>query len=273
MVTTRGGGTSAVPTYLDNILAHHRDRARADTRPMEELREHALRVAPVRGFAAALAGDGISVIAEVKRRSPSRGDLCPDLDPGECAREYAVGGASCMSVLTDGAFFGGSADDLRVARGATDLPVLRKDFTVCPADVLDARAMGADAVLLIVAALDDRELHDLIDLSTEIGLDALVEAHDAAEIERACVAGATLVGVNQRDLTRFTVDTSLALRLAPGIPQEVIGIAESGITSPEDIAALAAAGYRGALVGESVVTAPDRAKAVRTLVEAGGGRR
>ena len=207
----------------------------------------------------------LAVIAEVKRRSPSRGDLMVDLDPVEVATSYADGGASCLSVLTDSEWFGGSADDLRAARAASGLPVLRKDFTIDARDVCDARIMGADAVLLIAAALDDSELGDFSALATELGLDALVEVHDEAELERALAVGAGLVGVNQRDLLTFEVDTARATRVAAAIPPEVRSVAESGIMGPEDAALLAAAGYDAVLVGESVVVSDDRRAAVTAL--------
>src|SRR5690606_27311825 len=165
----------------------------------------------------------------VKRRSPSRGDLAAGLDPAALAAAYERGGATCLSVLTDREFFGGSPDDLRAARAAVSLPVLRKDFTVSEADVCDARIMGADAVLLIVAALDQAELAAFHQLAGEIGLDALVEIHDEAELERALEVGATLVGVNQRDLVTFEVDTDRAVRMAPQMPAGVVRVAESGV--------------------------------------------
>jgi indole-3-glycerol phosphate synthase len=253
-------------TYLDHILAAHRATAAEDGRPFEALLDQARSQPEPRGFAEALrAADGLAVIAEVKRRSPSKGDLAPDLDPVTVARQYADGGASCLSVLTDRDWFGGSPDDLRAARAAVDLPVLRKDFTVAPADVCDARIMGADAVLLIVAALDDAELTDLHALAVELGLDALVEVHDEAELERALALGATLVGVNQRDLVTFQVDTQRAERVATRIPDSVVSVAESGIRGPHDAARLQAAGYEAVLVGESLVTAPDISTAVAAL--------
>ncbi|MGH9154241.1 MAG: indole-3-glycerol phosphate synthase TrpC, partial [Acidimicrobiales bacterium] len=203
--------------------------------------------------------------AEVKRRSPSRGDLAPDAVPAVLAKAYADGGATCLSVLTDARFFGGSPEDLAEARAATDLPVLRKDFTVSERDVCDARLMGADAVLLIVAALDGGELGRLVRLAGEVGLDAVVEVHDEAELERALAAGARLVGVNQRDLTTFEVDPGRAVRVAAAVPDGVVTIAESGIRGPQDAARLAAAGYDAVLVGESLVTSDDPAAAVRAL--------
>ncbi|MGH9186563.1 MAG: indole-3-glycerol phosphate synthase TrpC [Acidimicrobiales bacterium] len=256
-------------TYLDRILAAHRAAAAADRRSIESLLDGARRCPPVRGFRTALVGaarkDELAVIAEVKRRSPSKGDLAASLDPTELARGYEEGGAACLSVLTDAEFFAGSPEDLRVARTAVGLPVLRKDFTVAPQDVCDARLMGADAVLLIVAALADAELADLHALAGEVGLDALVEVHDEAEAERALAVGATLVGVNQRDLVTFAVDTDRALRVAPILPDSVVRVAESGIADAADAARLAAAGYHAVLVGESLVRSADPAAAVRSL--------
>jgi indole-3-glycerol phosphate synthase len=264
-----------VATYLDRIVAAHRETARTDTRRLDRLIEEATAQPPVRGFAAALRSiAGLGVIAEVKRRSPSRGDLHADLDPAEVARAYERGGAACLSVLTDREFFGGSPADLRDARRAAAVPVLRKDFTVAAADVCDARIMGADAVLLIVATLDDTELRDFHALAGELGLDALVEVHDEAELDRALAAGASLVGVNQRDLVTFEVDTTRAVRVGRVLSErgdDVVRVAESGIRAPEDAAVLARAGYDAVLVGESLVTAGDPASAVRALRMAGAG--
>jgi indole-3-glycerol phosphate synthase len=261
-----------VATYLDRILDAHRRAARDDTRSLDALMREARDVPPTRGFRAALAaraspagGDLVAVIAEVKRRSPSKGPLFPDLDPTRLASSYERGGAACLSVLTDAEFFGGSPADLRRARDAVSLPVLRKDFTVSPRDVVDARLMGADAVLLIVAALSDTELCDFHQLAIEVGLDALVEIHDEAELDRALEVGATLVGVNQRDLVTFDVDTDRAVRMAPQMPGGVVRVAESGIGGAADAATLAEAGYHAVLVGESLVTSGNPEAAVRTL--------
>jgi indole-3-glycerol phosphate synthase len=251
-------------TYLDAILAAHRGRAAADRRALEPLLEEARRRPPTRGFTAAL-GSGFSVVAEVKRRSPSKGAIDADLDPATLAAAYERGGAACVSVLTDVEHFGGSPRDLTAAHEAVDLPILRKDFTVSLRDVCDARLMGADAVLLIVAALDDAELADFAALAAELALDALVEVHDEGELERALDAGATLVGVNQRDLVTFAVDTARAVRLAPLIPGGVVSVAESGIGGPDDAAPLVDAGYGAVLVGESLVRSPDPAAAVAAL--------
>ncbi|HSL57907.1 MAG TPA: indole-3-glycerol phosphate synthase TrpC [Acidimicrobiales bacterium] len=253
-------------TYLDRILVAHRAAAAADGRHLDEVRAAAVATPAPRGFAAALrSAEGLAVIAEVKRRSPSKGALNADLDPAAMATAYRDGGATCLSVLTDVEFFGGSPDDLAAARAASGLPALRKDFTVGPLDVLDARAMGADAVLLIAAALDDAELADLHALAVEVGLDVLVETHDEAEVERALAVGATLVGVNQRDLVTFEVDTDRAVRVAPSIPDGVVRVAESGVRGPDDARRLADAGYDAVLVGESLVTAGDPTAAVAAL--------
>jgi indole-3-glycerol phosphate synthase len=218
-------------------------------------------VAPARGFRASLealsANGEIAVIAEIKRRSPSKGDLAPGLDAAELAQRYERGGAACLSVLTDVDFFGGSIEDLKVARTACSLPILRKDFTVSARDVCDARIMGADCVLLIAAALDQLELESFLKLAHAIGFDALVEIHDEAELDRAVAAGADLIGVNQRDLVTFAVDTERAVRMAPQMPPGVIRVAESGITGPADAAELAEAGYHAVLVGEHLVTSGD----------------
>jgi indole-3-glycerol phosphate synthase len=259
-----------VATYLDRILAAHRARAATDDRAMAPLVAEARAQSLPRGFAAALRdAEGLAVIAEVKRRSPSKGDLAADVDPAALAQAYEQGGAACLSVLTDSEFFGGSPDDLRAARSATRLPVLRKDFTVSPADVCDARIMGADAVLLIAAALDDDELADLHTLALDINLDVLVEVHDEAELDRALAAGAHLVGVNQRDLVTFEVDYERAVRVGAAIPPSVVRVAESGVRGPDDAAALAAAGFDAVLVGELLVTSGDPAAAVGRL-RAGG---
>lgn len=261
--------------YLADILAAHRRAADKDRRDPAALEAEALSTAAPPSFSGALAGPrstpspspaGLAVIAEVKRRSPSRGDLAPDLDPAEVAAAYAAGGAACLSVLTDEAYFGGHPEDVASARRATGLPVLRKDFTVSPNDVCDARLMGASAVLLIVAALSDAELTAFHGLARRLGLEALVEVHSDEELDRAMALGATLVGVNQRDLSTFEVDPARAERMAGRIPPGVVAVAESAIRDAEDARRLAAAGYQAVLVGESVVTSGDRAAAVRALV-------
>ncbi|MDP8992579.1 MAG: indole-3-glycerol phosphate synthase TrpC [Actinomycetota bacterium] len=252
--------------YLDRILAAHRARAASDPRRLDELVEAALGAPPALPFASALtAEEGLAVIAEVKRRSPSKGDLAPDLVPGVLAKSYADGGAACLSVLTDAEFFGALPDDLAEARYAAELPTLRKDFAVSAHDVCDARLMGADAVLLLASALDDHELALFHDLALGIGMEPLVEVHDEEELARALAVGAALIGVNQRDLVTFEVDPERALRLASTVPEGVVKVAESGIAGSEDAARLAQAGYDAVLVGETLVTSPDPAAAVAEL--------
>jgi len=223
---------------------------------------------PCRGFASRLRVDAqssLAVIAEVKRRSPSKGDLFADLDPAVLARQYEAGGASCISVLTDGPHFGGSVDDLRAARSAVGLPVLRKDFTAAERDVLDTRLMGADCILLIAAALDPSELVDLSGLALDSGLDVLVEIHDEDELAVALAAGAQAIGVNQRDLVTFEVDHARAERMADVIPDSVVRIAESGVRDTADAANLRRAGYDAILVGETLVRSGDPTSALRSL--------
>lgn len=265
---------AGAPTYLDRILAAHRAAAPAGP-DVDRWHDAALAAPPARGFAAALAAAAaageLAVIAEVKRRSPSKGDLAVDLDPARVAEEYAAGGAAALSVLTDEAFFGGSVVDLQAARDAVSLPVLRKDFIVSDADVYETRAMGADAMLLIVAALDDDELARFHLTGVSLGMDVLVEVHDEAELDRALACGATVVGVNQRDLVTFQVDTDRAVRVAAAIPPGVVAVAESGVDGPSAAARLAGAGYVAVLVGETLIRSGDRSGAVRSLRSARAG--
>jgi len=267
-----------MPAYLDSILASHRAAAAVDARDVGAVTEAAMEVdrrvgaSGRRDFVGALvrgrSDRGMAVISEIKRRSPSKGDLDVALDPAVVAEEYEAGGASCLSVLTDEAFFGGSRDDLVAARAACSLPVLRKDFTVGALDVCDARIMGADAVLLIVAALDDGELTELSALTRALGMAALVEVHDEAELDRALAAGADLIGVNQRDLRTFEVDRDRAVRMGERMPAGVVAVAESGIRDAADVARLAGAGYAAVLVGETLVRSADRISAVDGLLGA-----
>jgi len=267
-----------MPAYLDSILAAHRAAAADDGRDVGAVTEAAVELdrrehgAGRRDFVAALTAGrddrGMAVISEIKRRSPSKGDLDPTLDPVAVARDYEAGGASCLSVLTDEVFFGGSRADLIAARAACTLPVLRKDFTVGPLDVCDARIMGADAVLLIVAALGDSELAPLLGLARDLGLAPLVEVHDEAELDRALDVGADLIGVNQRDLRTFEVDRDRALRMGERMPDGVVAVAESGIRDAADVGRLADAGYTAVLVGESLVRSADRSAAVDGLLGA-----
>jgi indole-3-glycerol phosphate synthase len=256
-----------VKTYLDSILAFHRERARNDQRDLSTLVSQAQKTDAVRGFRNALTHAGhLAVISEIKRRSPSKGNLNEDLDAGVLARKYEAGGASCLSVLTDEPHFGGSVADLQTARKACSLPVLRKDFTVDVRDVCDARIMGADCVLLIAAALSADEMRHCLSMAREVGIDALVEVHDENELAIALNCGADLVGVNQRDLVTFHVDHERAVRMGSVIPDSVVSVAESGVRGRADAQALRAAGYDAVLVGEHLVTASDPTAALKDLL-------
>jgi indole-3-glycerol phosphate synthase len=265
-------------TVLDEILATKRDEVTMLHRPgvRELLRARALDAPPTREFAAALRPSvgTIGVIAEIKRRSPSKGDLAPHLDPALTAKAYAAGGASCLSVLTDGPWFGGTIDDLVAARAACELPVLRKDFTIDEVQVYEARAVGADAVLLIVAALPDSTLlRDLHELASGLGLAVVVETHDDAELDRALALGARIVGVNARNLGTFAEDLGIGERLASVVPADVIAVAESAIRSVDDATRMAAAGFDAVLVGEMLVRSSDATAAVRGLADVARHRR
>lgn len=256
-------------TYLDNILAWHRQRAESDTRLIDDLLSAASTVESRRNFRKHLAeSTHLAVIAEIKRRSPSKGDLFIDLDARDLARLYASGGATCLSVLTDSPHFAGSVEDLQNARAACELPVLRKDFTVSVKDVCDAKLMGADCVLLIAAALDDVLLRDCLSIAQVVGIDALVEIHDERELDRALGFGADLIGVNQRDLVTFQVDQERAVRMAALFPDDVVAVAESGVRGRHDALALRAAGYDAVLVGEHLVTASNPVAALQELIVA-----
>jgi indole-3-glycerol phosphate synthase len=257
-------------TILDTILATKLDEVTLLRQPQTRdlLRTRAIEAPPARDFAAALRhADGtLAVIGELKRRSPSKGDLAPDLDPAPTAKAYEAGGASALSVLTDQQFFGGTVADLDAARDATSLPVLRKDFTIDEIQIYEARAIGADAVLLICAAIpDDALLADLHALARELGLAALVEAHDAAEIDRALAAGAQIVGVNSRDLGSFREDLSVGASLRSRIPSSLTAVAESAIRSADDARRMADTGFDAVLVGEALVRADDPTALVRTF--------
>ena len=253
-------------TYLDDIVAWHRQRSQNDTRSFDELLTEAKSCVPTRGFASSIRSTPhLAVIAEIKRRSPSKGDLNASLNPAALALQYQRGGASCLSVLTDTDHFSGSVADLQNAREATTIPVIRKDFTVDSRDICDARIVGADCVLLIAAVLTPSELSSFLEVSREVDIDALVEVHDEAELDVAMRAGATLVGVNQRDLVTFAVDQARAVRMAPLIPDHVVKVAESGVRGREDAIALRAAGYDAILVGEHLVTSPNPEAALTDL--------
>ncbi len=252
---------------LERIVAGKREEV-VRLRSMEaELRAAAEAAEPARPFEAALRRSGeVALIAEFKRRSPSAGWIREDLSVEEVARAYASAGAAALSVLTDGPSFGGSLEDLRVARTVSGLPVLRKDFLVDAVQVWEARAAGADAVLLIVRILDDAELMDLHALATELGLGVLVEAHTAAEVDRALAAGARVIGVNNRDLATFHTSLDVVLGLAERVPGDRILVGESGIRTAEDVDRLGEAGVSAVLVGESLMRSSDVGAAAAALV-------
>ena len=255
---------------LDEIIAATRHRV--STLNLAALRRAALDGAPgaaARSLEAALTPPGINVIAEVKRRSPSRGALAPDLDPVEQASSYQDGGAAAISVLTEPDFFSGSLRDLTAISRSVDIPVLRKDFIISSAQVWESRAAGADALLLIVAALDHDQLTELLSETNDAGLDALVEVHTVEEADRAMAAGARIVGVNNRDLATFTVDLVTAEKLAGRVDGAVARVAESGIHTGADAARMGRAGYSAVLVGEALVKAADPAALVAELRGAG----
>jgi len=256
---------------LDDIVAGVRlDLARRQaTTPLADLRARLADVPPPRDPLPAFRGPGSSVIAEVKRRSPSRGDLADIPDPAALATEYAAGGAAAISVLTEERRFGGSLDDLRAVRAAVDIPLLRKDFIVTPYQLVEARAAGADMALLIVAALDDEELARLHAEARELGLTVLVEVHDEDETGRAVDVGAELIGVNARDLKTLEVDVDTFGRLAHRVPDDTVLVAESGITGPTDVKRFVTEGAHAVLVGEALVRdgSPREAVAAMTGIE------
>jgi indole-3-glycerol phosphate synthase len=260
-----------VSDILDRILAVKRREVAEAKRAISEsqVREAAAAADPPRGFAAALrtaaqAGRP-AVIAEIKRSSPSRGLIRAGLDPARIAESYAANGAACLSVLTDREFFGGSPEDLRAARDACNLPVLRKDFIVDPYQVYESRSWGADCILLIVDAAPDAELQALARLAREIGLDVLVECHDAGQLARGLEIDTPLIGINNRDLRTFETQLQTTLDLLPRVPAGRTVITESGIARPEDVRLLAAAGVSAYLVGSAFMGAEDPGKELKTL--------
>ena len=266
----------AQAAVLEQILCSKRDEVaqRQQACPIQALQARAASVAPARDMCAALRAPGVSLIAEVKRTSPSKGLLCPQasFDPAMLARIYQANGAAAISVLTDGPFFQGSLEHLRMVRDTVELPVLRKDFMLDAYQVYEARAAGADALLLIVAALSDRMLESLYGLSKELGMEALIEVHDSAEMERALRIGPRLIGINNRNLATFQVDLETTARLRPLVPEGIIVVAESGIHGPADVRRMAEIGVDAVLVGEALVTAPDVGQKARELACAGQER-
>src|SRR3954447_23991525 len=255
-------------SVLDDIVAGVREalsRRRAEASE-SDLRARLLDVPPALDPMPAFRAAGSSVVAEVKRRSPSRGDLAEIADPAALATAYQRGGAAAVSGLTEERRFGGSLADLAAVRAAVSIPVLRKDFVVTPYQLLEARAAGADLVLLIVAALDQPMLESLHAQALGVGLTPLVEVHDDAEVQRAVAAGAQLIGVNARNLRTLEVDETTFARVAPGIPEQCVRVAESGVAGPDDVTRLAQAGADAVLVGEALVRDGDAETAVRDLV-------
>lgn len=256
---------------LDDIVAGVRldVAARMERVSLDDLKAKAAKVAPAQDVAAVLAGDDVCVIAEVKRSSPSKGQLAEIADPAALAVEYEAGGAHCISVLTEERRFGGSLADLVAVRAAVDIPVLRKDFIVTSYQLWEAKAYGADMILLIVAALEQPALVSLIERTQSLGLTALVEVHDEEEIDRALDAGAHVIGVNARNLKTLEVDRGVFGRVASRIPDSCVKVAESGVRDPHDLIVYAEAGADAVLVGESLVTGKDPRTAVHDLVTAG----
>lgn len=258
-------------SVLEEILVGVRAdlAAREAQTPLAEMKARAADAPAPLDALAALRAPGVGVIAEIKRRSPSRGDMAHIADPADLAAIYAEGGARAISVLTEQRRFGGSLDDLAAVRAAVEIPILRKDFVVSPYQVHEARAYGADLVLLIVAALEQNVLTGLLERVESLGMTALVEAHTEDEASRALAAGAKVIGINARNLSTFEVDREIFSRIAPGLPSDVVAIAESGVRGPADLLAYAGAGADAVLVGEGLVTSDDPRTAVADLVTAG----
>jgi len=259
-------------TILDDIAAYKR-REVADAkaeRPLDRLMDDARRAAPPRKFLAALdlakAARRPALIAEIKKASPSRGLIRADFDSARLARAYERGGATCLSVLTDGPSFQGAPRDLAAAREATTLPVLRKDFMLETYQVVQSRAFGADCILVILAMLDARAASDLLSAARDLEMDALIEVHNEAELDLALALDARLIGINNRDLNTFATDIGIALKLAPHIPAGRHVVAESGLSAPDDLKRLAKAGITSYLIGESLMRAPDVEQATRELL-------
>jgi indole-3-glycerol phosphate synthase len=252
---------------LDRIVRTKRQEVEALIPSKEALGAAVEKSPPPRDLSAALGlGNTVALMAEVKRKSPGAGPIRPDLDPGRLARAYQRGGAAAISVLTDATFFGGSLSDLQEVRGAVDLPVFRKDFVLHEIQLLEARSAGADGILLIARILSDPDLRQLLEAAEALGLSPLVEVHDARELERAVEAGATLIGINNRNLQTFETSLEVTLGLLPRVPGDVAVVSESGIRSSADVDRLGAAGVDGILVGESLLRAPDPEKAASELV-------
>ena len=259
-----------MPSILDEIVAHKRGEIEdaKRLRPAELLREQLPACAAVRGFVQALAvKDGVGLIAEVKKASPSAGLIRDDFDPATIATVYERHGAACISCLTDEHFFQGHLDFLRAIRAEVQIPVLRKDFVLDRYQVLEARVAGADCVLLIAECLDDRTLTDLYAYTTELGMQALIEIYEPANLDRVLALRPSLIGINNRNLKTFVTDLEHSIRLADRVPDECLLVSESGIHTREDVLRLQQAGIRGILVGETLMRSPDIGAAVDRLID------
>lgn len=256
-----------VPDILARIVSRKREELREVTIPIGELRRIAERQrSSRREFSAALKAKQPAIISEIKKASPSKGVLAGEFDPAAQAKRYERGGAAALSVLTDRDFFQGSLGDLKAARAACEIPVLRKDFTISEYHVCEAGAAGADAILLIVSILSEPELRDFREMAEGFGMTALVEAHDAAEVDLAADSGARIIGINNRDLRTFEVSLDVSIELAPRIPPGVLKVSESGIFTADDVRRLKEAGYDAFLVGERLMKSGDATQALRELV-------
>jgi indole-3-glycerol phosphate synthase len=258
---------SVLDEILDGVRADLAERQERVS--LDELKARAERQPPARDPMPMLRSPGVSVIAEVKRSSPSQGELAEISDPAALARDYEAGGAAAISVLTERRRFGGTLDDLRAVRAAVEAPVLRKDFILTSYQLWEARAFGADLALLLAVALEQNALVGLVERIESLGMTPLVEVHDEAEADRAMEAGAKVIGVNARNLKTLEVDRSVFERIAPGLPSRVLKVAESGVRDPHDLIAYAGAGADAVLVGEGIVTKPSPRQAVADLVTAG----
>jgi indole-3-glycerol phosphate synthase len=263
------------PDLMENVLAtiidekHNEVRALTGATSFAALDQAANAASPVRGFAAALARDsakGYGLIAELKKASPSKGLIRADFDPARLAKAYEDGGASCLSVLTDRKWFQGAPEFLVAARNAVTLPVLRKDFMIDPLQIVESRALGADCILLIMAALDDALAAELESVALDYGMDVLIECHDSAELARAAKLRSPLMGINNRNLKTMDISLDVGVAMLPNLPKDRIAIAESGLFTPADLARMAAAGARCFLIGESLMRADDVALATKTIL-------